>query len=59
MIFHRKANLVFYSWLRSKQHIKKSELHDLLQGRILFYVYIDWTTWCNEEIAWLDFFNRM
>jgi hypothetical protein len=30
---------VFYSWLRSKQHIKKSELHDLLQGRTLFYVY--------------------
>jgi hypothetical protein len=40
--FHKSfevANLVFYSWLRSKQHIKKSELHDLLQGRTLFYVY--------------------
>jgi hypothetical protein len=36
---------VFYSWLRCKQHIKKSELHDLLQGRTFFYVYIDWTIW--------------
>jgi hypothetical protein len=36
--------LVFHFWLSSKQHIKKSELHDLLQGRTLFYVYIDWTT---------------
>jgi hypothetical protein len=28
------ANLVFYSWLRSKQQIKKSELHDPLQDRM-------------------------
>jgi hypothetical protein len=40
--------LVFHSWLRSKQHIKKSELHDLLQGRTLFYVYIDWTILYGE-----------
>jgi hypothetical protein len=41
------ANLVFHSWLRSKQHIKKSELHDLLQGRTFFYVY----TWCPRTRA--------
>jgi hypothetical protein len=40
------ANLVFYSWLRSKQHIKKSELHDLLQGRMFILTGLD----CSDKL---------
>jgi hypothetical protein len=37
-----------------QQHIKKSELHDLLQGRTLFYVYIDWTNSFTDALDHQD-----
>jgi hypothetical protein len=41
-----------------KQHIKKSELHDLLQGRTLFYVYIDWTNYVPIKHKQMSFVSK-